>query len=157
MNIFFTDKCPIKCAQYLDDKRVIKMTLETAQMLSTALREHGCDIDILYKTTHKNHPSNIWIRQTKSNYKWALEHFDALCNEFENRRGKTHKSSTLRQAFVDNMKYIPDGPLTELPNCAARADLNISYKHVKDTFLAYKLYLADRWELDVLTPKWYGV
>ena len=37
MNIFFTSDCPVKCAVYLDDKRVIKMATETAQMLSTAL------------------------------------------------------------------------------------------------------------------------
>ena len=36
MNIFHLDKNPIKCAEYHCDKHVVKMILETSQMLSTA-------------------------------------------------------------------------------------------------------------------------
>lgn len=51
MNIFATDPCPIKSAQFLDDKRVIKMILESAQMLCTALHQLGYDKEIPYKQT----------------------------------------------------------------------------------------------------------
>ena len=40
MNLFFIDKCPIKSAQQLCDKHVVKMVLETAQMCSTALDDY---------------------------------------------------------------------------------------------------------------------
>ena len=43
MNIFFLDKSPDLSAQYLCDKHVPKMLLESAQMLSTALHSHTMD------------------------------------------------------------------------------------------------------------------
>ena len=38
MNVFFLDNCPIKSAKAQCDKHVVKMILETAQLLSTAHR-----------------------------------------------------------------------------------------------------------------------
>jgi hypothetical protein len=38
MNIFYLDKDPIKAAEYSCDKHVVKMILESAQMLCTAHR-----------------------------------------------------------------------------------------------------------------------
>lgn len=38
MNIFFLDKNPARAAEYHGDKHVVKMILETAQMLSTIVR-----------------------------------------------------------------------------------------------------------------------
>ncbi len=60
MNIFFIDKDPVKAAYQQTDKLVVKMTLETAQLLSTARRYFGDTSSCLYKSTHINHPSNIW-------------------------------------------------------------------------------------------------
>ena len=55
MNIFHLDKNPIKCALYHCDKHVVKMILETAQMLSTAYQRH-CGIDEqLYKPESPTH------------------------------------------------------------------------------------------------------
>ena len=56
--------------------------------------------------------------------------------------------------FTSNSHYIPEGDLTPFANCAARQDISISYKHLQDVTLAYKLYLADRWELDKREPTW---
>lgn len=154
MNIFATDPCPIKCAQFLDDKRVIKMCLETAQILATNIRIHGGTAT--YKMTHENHPATVWARETRSNYMWLYEHFKALCNEFEARRDKVHACVRFLNEFEKGAQYIPEGPLTPFVNCAARKDLGISYKYIKDTTLAYQLYLNDRWDTDKLTPKWYG-
>lgn len=154
MNIFATDKCPIKSAQNLDDKRVIKMTLESAQMLCTALHMHNASHLARYKPTHSNHPSNVWCRETRMNYGWLLMHFKALATEYTYRTGKSHKSFELFPDLLAGAEYIPEGPLTEIVNCAARADMNISYKHLDDVYEAYKLYLTDRWALDKLKPKW---
>lgn len=159
MNIFYTSDCPIECARYLDDKRVVKMCLETAQMLSTALREYCAIDDALYKSTHRNHPCNIWVRECQANYEWTVEHFKALCSEYTKRYGKVHASYTrlsdvfdyyiLHEPFMNN-----GGKTTTFPNCAGNDSLNISYKHMKDTKQAYKLYLSDRWSTDKKKPTW---
>lgn len=155
MNIFVTTDCPVLAAKYLDDKRVVKMVLESAQMLCTAITEHGGDAP--YKPTHKNHPCNVWARKTRANYNWLLEHFIALSDEYTNRYNKVHKSFNLLPQLKSGALVIPEGDLTPFANCAAHADLGISYKHVKDTHTAYQLYLNDRWDTDKRTPTWYGV
>ena len=153
MNIFVTDKCPTKCAQYLDNKRVVKMTLETAQLLSTAINE--CGGNGPYKTCHVNHPASIWTRKTKGNYKWLFRHFCALSREYTKRYGKIHKSSKLIKQFIQGIKYIPNGKQTQFVNCAANRDLRITYKHIKNIQKAYQLYLNDRWDNDKREPMWY--
>lgn len=111
MNIFYVDKNPYKAARSLCDKHVIKMIVETAQMLSTAHRildgvetrrpsksgkrmvkhwDHPIFDDRLYMVTHPNHPSNVWIRSGDKNYEWAYEHFLGLCHEYRHRYGKIH-------------------------------------------------------------------
>ena len=64
MNIFILDKNIKKCASYHCDKHVAKMILESAQMLSTAVRLAGDDIG--YKVTHQNHPCMVWTRNSLS-------------------------------------------------------------------------------------------
>jgi len=157
MNIFITDPSPEQSAIYLDDKRVNKMILESAQMLSTALRCHGHDGTGIYKQTHKNHPSNVWARETRSNYLWLLEHFKCLYEQKILRTEKGHKSFDLYGILMDNTYLIPKGDLTPFVNCAANSSLGISYKHLTDVFDAYKLYLNDRWKGDKKTPTWYGI
>lgn len=156
MNIFVTDSDPVIAAQNLDDKRVVKMILESAQMLCTALHCHGASHRAQYKKTHENHPSNVWVRQTDSNYLWLLEHFKALCEEYTHRYGKVHKSQSLWNDLREGASYIPKGDLTPFANCAARSDMGIDYKHMDDVPEAYRLYIRQRWNSDKLTPKWTG-
>lgn len=156
VNIFITDEDPRVSAINLDDKRVIKMVLESAQMLCTALHQHGASHLAQYKQTHVNHPSNVWCRQTRTNYGWLLMHFRALLDEFQYRRNKPHKCEQMYDDLVVGAQHIPAGGLTPYANCAARADMGISYKHIADITEAYKMYLTDRWALDTLKPKWTG-
>lgn len=154
MNIFATSDCPIEAAQFLDDKRCIKMCLETAQLLSSALRLCGHSGEGLYKITHKNHPSNIWARSTQGNYKWLLEHFRALCNEYTRRTGKTHASSKLLPIFEVNIQLIPVGERMPFSNNARNLTKGVDFTHEKNTIKAYQLYLSERWESDKREPKW---
>ena len=156
MNIFVTDFCPRRCAEYLDDKRVVKMVLETAQILSTAVRAHGYNGDSVYKATHVNHPVVKWVCESRDNYMWTLKHFVALCREYTNRYGKTHKSQRLTTNFFNLAFKVPEGELTSFANCAANNEHGVSYKHIDDVYMAYKLYLCDRWESDKRSPTWYG-
>ena len=60
MNIFAVHKNPAVAAIMLCDKHVSKMTLETAQMLSTVARSYGYGDSIIYKTVHPKHPCTLW-------------------------------------------------------------------------------------------------
>ena len=69
MNIFYLSECPVESAQAQCDKHVVKMILESAQMLCTA--HHACPSDAerpekFYKQAHVNHPSTIWVRPDSS-------------------------------------------------------------------------------------------
>lgn len=146
MNIFATYKCPIKSAKYLDSKRIVKMILESAQLLSTAINE--CGGNGPYKSNHVNHPCSIWVRQSRKNYRWLLQHFIALCRQYTKTYGKIHKSQRLVYIFYTNINRIPDKPMADFANCAANKDTGINFKHVKDVHKAYRLYLDTRFKTD---------
>ncbi len=88
MNIFAVDKDPKISAQQLCDKHVVKMILESAQMLC-AVYDNGT---APYKRAFYNHPCTIWARETEQNYEWLLNHAYAMCQEYTRRYGKVHKS-----------------------------------------------------------------
>jgi hypothetical protein len=120
MNIFYLDACPYKAAEYQCDKHVVKMIVETAQLLSTAHHEHGDKeyASLLYKPTHKNHPCAIWTRQCKSNYEWLFQHLYALSIEYTKRYGKVHKTwSKLGQLLISCPESISNDEFTDPPQC----------------------------------------
>ena len=88
MNIFVVDENPRLAAQQLCDKHVVKMILESAQMLCSPFGEGEAP----YKRTHYNHPCTKWIRESVQNYEWLLTHAYELCEEYFLRYGKIHKS-----------------------------------------------------------------
>lgn len=135
MNIFYLDQNPIQAAMYHNNSHVVKMVLETAQILSTThrfldgelhyeLSKKGRKLkryklpdsreSILYKATHINHGSVRWVRQSSENYKWLYSLFEALLNEFEFRFGKEHKSKSLLYALSELPKNLPVGDFSEL-------------------------------------------
>jgi len=158
MNIFYVETDPYKAAESMVDKHVVKMILESAQLLSTAHRlldgveyvgqsQSGRKAkrwrlpderdDILYSATHINHPSAVWCRQTNNNYTWLYCHFVGLLNEYTYRYGKTHKcaESTFRQLLQTLPANIPVGPLT--PVTPAMLD---EYKIGNDSLASYRNY-----------------
>lgn len=86
MNIFVLDCNPVLAAQMQCDKHVVKMALESAQLLSNC---HSEEL-VKYGRTHYNHPSSIWARASISNYMWLYRHALALCDEYQFRFGKEH-------------------------------------------------------------------
>lgn len=121
MNIFFLDKDPRLAAEYQCNKHVVKMILETAQLLSTA--HHVLDVGHnlspeLYKATHINHPSNVWVRSGSDQYRWTFDHFCFLLQEYNYRYGKIHKTDAKRSVLIDSPLAIDyDAPWTEPPIC----------------------------------------
>ena len=116
MNIFFLDPVPGVCASYHCDQHVVKMVLETAQLLSTCHHVAGTAKPAMYKQTHTNHPCAVWVRQSRANYLWAYELLSKLCEEFETRRGKEHKTAGLLPV-LSKPPNLPDGKVTEPPMC----------------------------------------
>lgn len=91
MNIFFIAFDPQEAAKRHGDKHVIKMILESAQMLCTcqwfasdptwadryrdAIGKPPC------KACYAKHPCNIWLRKSLENYAWLCSLALALCEE----------------------------------------------------------------------------
>lgn len=145
MNIFAVDLNPIVCAVELDNKRVVKMVLETCQLLSTAMNETGGAGP--YRTTHVNHPCSVWVRQSKANYQWTVDHFIGLLEEYTIRYGRVHKCHQYLDQLKSGIQTIPDGHLTPHPNCT-------TFKDVADVHEAYRLYMKQKWANDKRKPEW---
>jgi hypothetical protein len=111
MNIFVLDRCQSICAKWHMDKHIVKMPLETAQMLCTAIIVRGGEAP--YKIAHKNHPCSIWARETTDNFMWLLNLGVELCKEYTFRYGKVHKCLEVIVGCEKQLGLIPKGSLTE--------------------------------------------
>jgi hypothetical protein len=132
VNIFILDKDPKVAAQLQCDKHVVKMIVESGQMLSTAHRmldgtetrrksKSGKTLvkywelpdsreNVLYKAVHMGHPCTVWTMASDNNYMWHYEHFTELCREYTYRYGKVHMTDTLLRTALGKLpKNIKDG------------------------------------------------
>lgn len=155
MNIFAISNDPIEAAKWMVDKHVTKMTVESAQLLSTAHRIlDGTETigtsksgrkakrwtlpdqreQILYSATHVNHPCAVWARVSNNNYNWLFCHFLGLLKEYTHRYGKTHKCFTMIDDLARTPRNIPVHYLT--PHALAMPD---EYK-VDSTVESYRNY-----------------
>jgi hypothetical protein len=157
MNIFYLDRDITKCAEYHNDKHVVKMIIEYAQLLSTAHRvidgeqyldktANGRSIKrwrmadttletVLYKATHINHPSAVWVRQSNNNYNWLMCLFQSLLLEYTHRYGKFHATERLVYFLRKPPQNIPVGYLTQ-PTPAMPDE----YKVQGDSLQSYRNY-----------------
>ena len=121
MNIFYLNRKPDIAAQMMCDKHVVKMILESAQMLSTAHRvldgDEYADRVGLYKMTHKNHPSSITARSAHENYDWLWALMDALMKEYTYRYGKHHATERMIHDLWKPPYNLPVGDFTDPPQC----------------------------------------
>jgi hypothetical protein len=145
MNIFTTHANPEVSAISLDDLRLNKMVLETAQLLSTAGTLNGAISP--YKPTHAKHPCTIWTSTNKTHYNWLLQYFKALCDNYTYRFGKIHACASHYPTFFNNIKHLSGeiGNPNHWPNCTTYDSSNI--------FNNYKYYLKDKWLADKRPPK----
>lgn len=137
MNIFVVDKNPFVAARMLCDRHVVKMIVETAQLLCTVFEKAP------YKPTHVNHPCAIWARTSKLNYQWLLSHGLTLCYEYTRRYGKTHKSMSVitwcaRKSSKLKFKYKE---LTPFAKCVPE-----EFKHLPVVQAYREYYVADKYE-----------
>ena len=136
MNIFCLDNNIVKCARYHSDAHVIKMILESAQILCTSLIMHGAAAP--YKPTHQKHPCVIWASKSAQNWLWlknlTLELDKEYCYRWN--KNKSHKSAILVEelSIVESMENIG---ITERPQAMPE-----KYKIKNDPVLAYRQYYS---------------
>jgi hypothetical protein len=151
VNIFATDPNPAISAIALDDKRLVKMVLETAQILSTAYP--GITT---YKPTHSNHPCVAWANADITNARWLIEHGFALAYEYSRRFCREHASRMPLLQLDLRLGQAAKQP-TAFQNCARNAALNLDFTTISDTHAAYRAYLNARWALAAAAgkpPRW---
>ena len=148
MNIFVTDPDPTLSAKVLPDKHIVKMPLETCQMLSIVCSEewghsyghiHRNDGQP-YKTSKgafRNHPCTIWAQ---SHWSWLILHGLALCNEYTHRYEKIHScQSTIEHCA----KIFPHQETSPTEFTFAGPD-EFKFDKSIDIFTAYKRYVASK-------------
>lgn len=143
MNIFAIHSNPVLAGTMLPDKLTVKMVLETAQMLSTAVRTHGANDDRLYKVAHLNHPCSIWARQTKRNFIWLYDHGKSIAAEYTKRYGKQHKSEAIIDLCAGFVRFIPDGDLIDHPQCMPDEFKDEYYANAYRKYVKSKSYFTD--------------
>lgn len=143
MNIFYLSPNTTLCAQAHCDKHVVKMILETAQLLCIASHSLGYTIPTGYKPTHKNHPCAHWVAESYANMRWTIDLLNALNEEYEYRYfPKEHASKYLAIHFenaIDILCYKlsaewKNAGITIRPQC-----MPPMYKHI-NTMIAYQNY-----------------
>jgi len=155
MNIFYLDKNPETSAKYHNDKHTVKMIVEYAQLMSTAHRLLDGDMyieiskanrkikrwklndsreNILYKASHMNHPSNIWVRESTKHYDYILRMFKELLKEYTKRYKKIHKTSELLPVLNSYPMNLKDNGFIQPPQAMP------DYCKNEDSVLAYRNY-----------------
>lgn len=181
MNIFILDEDPDIAARHHCDKHVVKMILESAQMLSSShwmgwsqvlsspadlkqkqtkswlLENVPYDLQPAYSMTHVNHPCTIWARETRKNYEWLCVHAKSLCEEYTRRYGKRHKSEDVIDWLIENTPPHLHNCTRELTAFAqAMPDI---YKN-ESAVIAYRSYYVGekmsfaKWNHSE-TPQWF--
>ena len=163
MNIFVLDECPIQSAQMQCDKHIVKMPLETAQMLCSVWHRHGQGDKVPYREVHKNHPCTLWTGDSAENYEWLWQHGMELCFEYTRRYNKIHKC---QQVIMDLDKvhatmFPVDTNGTPHPQCMPDEYKSTELRIHSNTVRAYRRYYVNgkkdiaKWEKSRAVPKWF--
>ena len=157
MNIFYLSTDPVQTAEWMVDRHVVKMILESAQLLSTAHRvldgkeyigktATGRNVkrwilpdareNVLYSATHINHPSAVWCRQSVGNYTWLTDHMFALMHEYTHRYNKQHKCDGELSYMLQSPPFnLKEYDMTTMPSAMAE-----EYKISDDPLINYRNY-----------------
>ena len=155
MNIFVTDRCPVQSARNLPDKHIVKMPLETCQMLAIIYSDWYYGVGKLYKqdgtpyrTSHgafRNHPCTQWAAANQYNLAWLILHGVALCDEYYQRYYKVHTCyDVLCQAQViyhDCFDELLTDAAAKVTDFTRAMPESIKFDTTIDTITAYKQYL----------------
>ncbi len=140
MNIFYLHRNPVAAAKVQYNKHVVKMILESAQMLCTAHHHYGNGDNVPYRKAHYNHPSTKWVRESDEHYNWLFDHMVALGHEYTKRYGKTHL--TINKCFLPLYRVpegIPSNGFTPPPQC-----MPDEYKDESTTKAYWNYYIGEK-------------
>jgi hypothetical protein len=161
---------PKKCAEEHCDKHVVKMIVETAQILSTVLHHYSTGIfggnmqlsDMIYKPTHKKHPSVLWAAKSQQNFEWLLtlgfELVLQYCQRYNRSFHKSglvlHEISRLYEIYKYQIPW-PEKTFSAPPQC-----MPDKYKSVNAVRAYRNYYKGDKVKFAKwthgLTPKWWN-
>ena len=153
MNIFVLDKNPEKAAYYHCDKHVVKMILESCQILCTVHHLFAVYPTIPYRKTHASHPCIIWVMQSQGNFEWLIQLTKYLLHEYTYRYGKTHKSREVYNWMLEHPLPFNPKILTEfaqvMPDIYKSSDPVLAYreyyKYGKKSILKYSVRGLPDW------------
>ena len=115
MNIFAVDEDPALAAFSLPDKHIVKMPLETTQMIALVFSKWYWNIGPVLKSDNqpyntakgafRNHPCTVWAAESADNLQWLFQHGISLCQEYTERFGKKHACErSIRMAALTQME-----------------------------------------------------
>lgn len=167
MNIFVLDNNPKVAAAMMCDKHVVKMIIETCQILSMVMDTNykpqfgstpsiqlGCP---QYPKAHLKHPSTLWTMKSRGNYRWLVKHLRALCSEYRKRYNKVHKLEGLTMVYEGQEQHLEFESNKLQKFCIAITNKDL---HHKDPITAYRNYYNmeksrfAKWKLGNI-PAWY--
>ena len=171
MNIFALDRNPRIAAEMMCDQHIVKMIVESIQMLSAV-------IDMNYKDRYKGadssppsqtlglygypksvckHPCTLWLAESRGNYKWLIKHTRAMCLEYSKRYNKSHASEGLvmvceaQEQYLDFLYHRKTEFVQAMPDQAKKKD---PIKGYRNFYNLYKFAFA-RWQKTRPAPDWY--
>jgi hypothetical protein len=161
MNIFVLDYDKKLAAKYHCDKHIVKMTTETAQMVSFTHRiindNHLPEFIMNISKSQVSHPCTKWARESYENFIWLCEFGMELYNEYQNRYNKPDKHQRSKNIFQWSLKNPPNLPkkgLTKfplaMPDDVKTNDVVESYRNF---YIKYKKDFAE-WKHSE-KPKWF--
>ncbi len=154
MNIFAVHADPECAARALSDQHVVKMTVETAQILCTVAIRYGFHPP--YRATHRHHPCVLWAGDRFANWWWVVRHGRALADEYRRRFGREHKSRRVIEWIVAQAAGPPRSTARRQPFAQCMPEI---YRG-PDAVEAYRrFYRAEkvaraRWTLPARPPRW---
>jgi len=178
VNIFVLDNDPDTAARMMCDKHVVKMIVESGQMLSTVWRvldgeeytelsannrrikrwklPYGLFEEMLYKASFVGHPCTQWAMENQKNYYWLAAHGYSLCKEYTRRYKKTHKAEDM----ISYMRYRKPANIKVSDSMTPFAQAMPDQYKREDAVEAYRAYyLGEKtgfaeWK-NAETPSWY--
>jgi len=155
MNIFVLSLDPREAATMMCNKHVVKMIVESAQILCTVAHKRG--VDVPYLPTHQHHPCVKWTAASLGNQAWLQEHFLGLCDEYTRRYHRIHATEVKLAAFWSQLASPGDwtraaGFAQAMPN---------EWRIPGDPVTAYRCYyiaeksLFARWHPRAQAPSWW--
>jgi len=184
MNIFVLDESPQKAAEYHCNKHVVKMILESSQMLCAAhwyslLNENNKQMSDFkgprkakewllqnanpakippYTFTHVRHPCTTWTAETMGNYSWHMDLMWFLLEEYKSRYKRDHKC-------LEVWKWLKANSPTHINQSSHMTvhpqAMPVECKVPGDPVQAYRNYYSQhkrrfaKWEPLSKTPHWF--